>query len=252
MPDYLQLSVHVNASPETVYRFLSEPELFKKWMGPGARLTAETVSVRYPTGESAMGTIRESIPNEKIVFGWGYSGGNHGLNPDSTKVTIQLEAVAGGTKVTLTHTGLSKAQQTEHSKGWTHYLAQLTSSAADLGFALALPIAVKKYIQAWNEADVEVRSALLDACWEPDGVFRDSMGSADGRAHLLQYIGGAQQFVPAFQLELAGVPEQCHGYYRYPWLIRMPDGAVMGRGTNFGQISVTGRFTSAIGFWDKP
>ena len=77
------------------------------------------------------------------------------------------------------------------------------------------------------------------------------MGVADGRIGLLHYITNAQKFVPGFQLELAGAPEQCHGYYRFQWLIRMPDGNVMGRGTNFGRLSSGGRFASAIGFWDK-
>jgi len=55
-----------------------------------------------------------------------------------------------------------------------------------------------------------------------------------------------------FLFGLAGTPEQSRGYYRFPWLIRMPDGNVMGRGTNFGQLSAAGRFASAVGFWDKP
>ena len=38
MSDTLELSIHISASPETVWRFLSEPDLFKQWMGPGAEL----------------------------------------------------------------------------------------------------------------------------------------------------------------------------------------------------------------------
>ena len=68
---------------------------------------------------------------------------------------------------------------------------------------------------------------------------------------LPHYITNAQKFVPGFAIELAGTPEQCHGYYRFPWLIRLPDGSEMGRGTNFGQLAGTGRFLSAIDFWDK-
>ncbi len=68
---------------------------------------------------------------------------------------------------------------------------------------------------------------------------------------LLLYIPNARKVVPGFLLELAGTSEQCHGYYRFLWLILMPEGNVMGRGTNFGQLSGTGRFLSAIGFWDK-
>jgi len=245
MSDPLELSIHINAKPETVFRFLSDPELFKQWMGPGAMIDATQVAVQYPNGQTARGTLFESTPNERIVFGWGYDA------PDTTKVTIQLTPTASGTKVTLTHAGLDESQKPGHSDGWTHYLGQLAASASNIGYAEALPAAVENYIKAWNESDVAVRAVQLDACWEEEAAFRDSMGVAEGRLALLHYITRAQKFVPGYQLELAGTPEQCHGYYRFPWLIRLPDGNVMGRGTNFGQLSGGGRFASAVGFWDK-
>ncbi|MFN0102406.1 MAG: SRPBCC domain-containing protein [Bryobacteraceae bacterium] len=251
MSDTLELSIHVNAKPETVFRFLSDPELFKQWMGPGALLHTTGVTVHYPTGEIARGTLRESVPNERIVFGWGYDENTHGLAPDSTTVTIQLTATPTGTTVTLMHAGIDETRQAEHAKGWTYYLGQLGSAAANHGFAAALPAAVENYIKAWKETDLTARAAQLDACWEESAAFRDSMGVAEGRTALLHYISNAQKFVPGFQLELAGPPEQCHGYYRFPWLIRTPDGNVMSRGTNFGQLSSSGRFASAVGFWDK-
>lgn len=251
MSDQLELSIHINAKPETVFRFLSDPELFKQWMGPGAMLGTESVAVHYPTGETARGTLHESTPNERIVFGWGYADGAYGLLPDATTVTIQLIPTPSGTTVTLTHSGLTAAQQSEHAQGWTHYLGQLSGAAANLGFAAALPAAVENYINAWNETDVAARTVQLEACWEHDASFRDSMGVANGRIQLLHYISNAQKFVPGFALELAGKPEQCYGYYRFSWLIRVPDGNVMGRGTNFGQLSGGGRLASAVGFWDK-
>lgn len=78
------------------------------------------------------------------------------------------------------------------------------------------------------------------------------MGAVDGRAALFSYIGNARRHVPGFHRELAAPPEHCHGHYRFAWLIRMPDGNIMGRGTNFGQLGPPSRFASAIGFWDKP
>ena len=245
MSGSLELSIHINAKPETVFRFLSDPELFKQWMGPGALIDSTQVSVQYPSGQMARGTLMESKPNERIVFGWGYDA------PDTSTVTIQLTPTATGTTVTLTHAGLDESQKAGHAEGWTHYLSQLSGVAANVGFAAALPAAVENYIKAWNETDISARAAQLDACWEDDAAFRDSMGVAEGRLALLHYITRAQKFVPGFQLELAGTPEQCHGYYRFPWVIRMPDGSVMGRGTNFGQLSGGGRFASAVGFWDK-
>lgn len=198
MSDILELSIHINAKPETVFRFLSDPELFKQWMGPGAVLDANSVAVDYPTGQTARGTLRESTPNERIVFGWGYDA------PDTTTATIQLTPTAAGTTVTLTHAGLTETQRSEHAQGWTHYLSQLASGAVNLGFAAALPTAVENYIKAWNERDISARAGQPDACWEDGAAFRDPMGVADGRIGLLHYITNAQKFVPGFQLELGG------------------------------------------------
>src|SRR5262245_58861668 len=142
MSDELELSIDIAAKPETVFRFLSEPELFKQWMGPGANLSATEVTVHYPKGGAARGTVRESVPNQRVVFGWGYDGGTHGLPPDSTTITISLEATPHGTRVTLRHAGLDAAQQKEHRIGWTHYLGQLLAGAQNLGYAEALPAAV--------------------------------------------------------------------------------------------------------------
>lgn len=247
----MELTIDIAAKPETVFRFLSDPELFKQWMGPGALLSETEVAVHYPDGGAARGRLRESVPNERIVFGWGYDMGTHGLPPDSTTVTISLAPTATGTRVTLRHDGTDQAQAAEHKKGWLHYLGQLSAGASNIGFAEALGGAVDGYIEAWNETDFAKREAILARCWDEAGIFRDSMGSADGRVQLNYYIGGAQQFVPGFKLELDGAPEQHHGYYRFSWAIRMPDGNVMGRGTNFGQISGAGLLMSAIGFWNK-
>jgi uncharacterized protein YndB with AHSA1/START domain len=252
MADDLTLSIDIAAAPETVFRFLSDPQLFQQWMGPGAHLSASGVEVHYPGGNVARGTLRESVPNRRIVFGWGYDQHTHGIGPDATTVTIELEPTPEGTRVTLRHAGLDAAGQNEHRKGWTHYLAQLAGSAANLLFAERLPAAVARYVEAWNHPDFAARAALLATCWSEAAIFRDPMGAADGREGLNHYIAGAQQFAPGYRLVMEGAPEQCHGYYRFAWSIHLPDGGVMGRGTNFGQINPQGELVSCIGFWDSP
>ncbi len=253
MPDdsRLELSIQIAAKPATVFRFLSDPKLFQQWMGTGAILGARDLTVQYPGGDIARGTIREAVPDKRLAFGWGYEQGTHGLLPDSTLVTIDLEATAdGGTLVRLTHSNLNQAQQAEHAKGWNYYLSQLGTHAASIGIAEKVPEVVAAYCQAWNETDPGRRKELLDRCWESDGAFRDQMGAADSAEALSAYIGGAHQFVPGFQLESSGRHDLVHGYVRFPWLIRLPDGKVMSRGTNFGQLSANGKFRFVTGFWD--
>lgn len=226
MPAPLVLTIAIDAAPEVIFRFLSTRALVQKWMGPAAANCAP----------------RESTGGERAVFDW------TATNPPTT-VTISL---LPGPTVELRHEGLDEAQQAELTPGWNFCLSQLKKTAINVTYVEALPTAVSNYILAWNEKDPAVRAGQLEACWEEDAAFQDAMGSAEGRTALLQYITSAQQFVPGFLLELAGPPENCNSYYRFPWLIRMPDGNIMGRGTNFGQLSPNGRFQSAIGFWEKP
>ena len=245
----LELSIHIAAKPATVYRFLSDPKLFTQWMGTGAVLDADSLRVEYPNGHAAVGTIREAVADRRIVFGWGYENNAHGLAPDSTTVTIELTATpGGGTDVRLTHAGLDAGQQQEHSQGWMYYLSQLASAAAAIGAKEGLPDKVAAYCAAWNETDAAKRRELLASCWEPTAAFRDAMGSADGLDALDQYIANAHKLLPGFRLEAAGPADLVHGYVRFPWVIRLPDGSATMRGSNFGQLSPEGKFQFLTGF----
>ena len=224
----LEMSIDIAAKPSTVYRFLSEPKLFQQW---------------FPGGEAARGAIREAVPDQRIAFS---------LGSDSV-VTIELVGTAdNGTNVKLSHEGLDAQQQAEHSKGWTYHLSQLARHAGSLDAAEGLPLMIDAYCFAWNETSAPARREMLARCWEPDAAFRDGMGTADGLDALDRYIGKAQQFLPGFRLEAAGKPDLVHGYVRFPWVIRTPDGSVMMRGTNFGQLSAGGKFRFITGFGDAP
>jgi uncharacterized protein YndB with AHSA1/START domain len=250
-PNSLETSIQIAAKPSTVFRFLSDPKLFQEWMGTGAVLGQTDLTVSYPGGEVAKGTIREVIPDQKLVFGWGYVSSKHGLAPDSTTVTIELIPTSdGGTLVKLTHENLDQAQQSEHSKGWTYYLHQLSSQAETVAVAAVLPSTIATYCDAWNETIADRRRELLLQCWEPDAAFRDAMGSAETLQALDGYIAGAHQFLPGFRLEAAGPHDFVRGFVRFPWIIRLPNGNVMSRGTNFGRVSATGKFQFVTGFWD--
>jgi uncharacterized protein YndB with AHSA1/START domain len=247
----LELSIQIAAKPSTVFRFLSDPKLFQQWMGPGAVLSPTEVTVGYPGGEVASGSIRESIQDQKLVFGWGYLNNSHGLAPNSSTVTIELIPTPdGGTLVRLTHSNLDQTQQSEHSKGWNYYLQQLAAHAASTAIAEILPQMIATYCDAWNEVKADRRLELLTKCWEPEASFSDAMGAAENMHALDAYIGGAHQFLPGFRLEAAGPHDLVRGFVRFPWVIRLPDGNVMSRGTNFGRVSSTGKFQFVTGFWD--
>jgi hypothetical protein len=216
-------------------------------MGPGALLDATGITLRYPNGHVARGTIRERIENRRVVFGYGYENGENGLPVDASTVTIDLEPIPGGTLLVFRHEGLDEPQSRAHRMGWNHYLAQLASAGAEAGIRPILREAIARYMEAWNGS---APLAALEACWTEDGVYRDRMSVAAGRAALAGHIAMAQRYMPGVKLELAGEPDQVLGHVRFSWRIRQADGESAGEGQCFGRLRPSGHFTELTGFWN--
>jgi uncharacterized protein YndB with AHSA1/START domain len=130
--DVLQREIHIEASPATVFAFLTEPEKMLTWMGiecvfeprPGGAYRCNV------TGESiAAGEVIEIVPHSRVVYSWGWEGGEE-LPPGASRVEITLEEAGGGTRLTLRHSGLSAHLAERHGEGWDHYYARLAIAAA--------------------------------------------------------------------------------------------------------------------------
>jgi uncharacterized protein YndB with AHSA1/START domain len=249
----IEIEVKIAARRRTVYQFLCEPERFRQWIGDAdvAPAPGGELAVRYPNGDVARGKFVELVPDQRIVFTWGYDNAANGLPPGSTTVTIELRDIDSGTLLTLRHEGIPSAPAREnHLQGWKHYTSRLDNLAVAAQAAMGLKDAIDAYFAAWNEADDERRLALLDRSWDLNGTFCDSMGSVEGRAALSTYIGNALRYAPAAKLEAAGAPQQIRNHVRFDWKIVM-DGNAFASGTNFGRINVEGHFDSMVGFWNQ-
>ena len=66
--------MRVTARPETIFRFFSDPDRVRQWMGDAAigHSIGEAVRVVYPNGNVASGVVEEIVPDQRIVFTWGY------------------------------------------------------------------------------------------------------------------------------------------------------------------------------------
>jgi uncharacterized protein YndB with AHSA1/START domain len=84
-----------------------------------------------PDGAIARGQFVELVPDERVVFTWGWVD-HPAVPPGSSTVEIEIEAEGGGTRVTLTHRDLPHDEIETHSAGWNHYLARLAAVAAGL------------------------------------------------------------------------------------------------------------------------
>lgn len=131
MTDPIVVEKRIEAPPEIVYRYLTESDRWLRWQGVGAEIEANPgglFAMSMPNGQSARGEFVELVPNQRVVFTWGWIG-HPGIPPGSTVVEIDLIADEGGTLLTLTHKDLPPDEIDIHLQGWQHYVPRLAEVA---------------------------------------------------------------------------------------------------------------------------
>lgn len=256
-------SVTIDADPDIVWRFLSEPERFASWIGayagaaplPGTQVDPRVggkIRVQYPgDGMFAAGEFVEVEAPRRIVMTWGYEHRSHGIGPGESRIEITLTPTEAGTRVDLRHSGLPDEEAVRGAcGGWTHYLTMMARGAAAAQYAPHLAGAADAYFRAWSEADDAKRRALLEACCEADVTMRGAFVMTDGIDALSRHIAGALMHMPNMRLTAAGEPQQLHGHARFAWSVNGPDGKVMMRGENVARLSRAGKFREVVSFGD--
>jgi len=141
-PDTIRLERHLDAQPETVWKWLADPELRLQWFAGGTkaeqpgpfdlqfdhdRLSADPVPypepyAKYKGAVSHLQILRIDPPR-LLEFNWG--GGKEGI------VTIELAAAGAGTHLVLTHRGISgPGPMADFGGGWTSHLDVLATKLA--------------------------------------------------------------------------------------------------------------------------
>jgi uncharacterized protein YndB with AHSA1/START domain len=130
----VEREIRIDAEPESVFAFFTDPEKMVQWIGVGATLDPR------PGGVFRLNTIADYFfegeyvavePHRRVVFTWGY--GNfpedpNPLPPRSSTVEVELVPDGKATIVRLTHrvpAGLADF----HAMGWEHYLGRLAIAA---------------------------------------------------------------------------------------------------------------------------
>jgi uncharacterized protein YndB with AHSA1/START domain len=132
----VEREIRVEAEPETVFRFFTDPEKMVRWMGARAMLDPRpggVFSFNNMADLSIEGKFVAVEPYSRIVFTWGYGyfpdDQTNPLPPGSSTVEVQFVPDGEATIVHLTHripTDLADF----HALGWEHYLARLMVAAA--------------------------------------------------------------------------------------------------------------------------
>ena len=127
-------SVFVDARPDRVYEYFTDPEAIVRWIGDYALLEPEPngrfeLDIR---GTPVRGGYLELEPPHRLLLSWGYAGSEK-LPPAASTVEIHLTADGGGTRVDVVHRDLPDEQTPAHQIGWQHYLARLPLTIATGG-----------------------------------------------------------------------------------------------------------------------
>ena len=124
--------IRIEAPPEAVFPFLTDPEKIVRWKGVEAAVEAVPGGVYRVnvTGRNyAVGEYAEIDPPRRVVFTWGWEGDEQ-LPPGSSTVTIELIPDGDETIVRLTHSGLPEGADAAQLEGWKHFLPRLATVAA--------------------------------------------------------------------------------------------------------------------------
>jgi uncharacterized protein YndB with AHSA1/START domain len=126
--------IEIDAPPEVVFAYLTDPAKMVQWLGLGAELEPRPGGIFRvdPNGHDVLrGTFVEVVPYSRVVFTWGYEDPSHRVPAGSTLVTIELTPQGAGTRLRLVHSDLPEGPARDgHDQGWTHYLARLAVAAA--------------------------------------------------------------------------------------------------------------------------
>jgi uncharacterized protein YndB with AHSA1/START domain len=126
----VEREVRIEAQPETVFPFFTDPEKMVRWMGVGATLDPRpggVFSLNVMADIFLEGEFLEVVPNTRVVFTWGYPDFPGAANPiprGSSTVEVALVPDGEATIVRLTHR-LPAAQHDFHLFGWGNYLSRL-------------------------------------------------------------------------------------------------------------------------------
>jgi len=129
--DVVEVETRVKATPETLWAFLTEPEMMTRWKGQKAELDPRpggVYRVEISDQVKAVGEFVELEPYSRVLITFGWEG--HVVSPGSTRVEITLEPDGDETIVRLRHMDLPADETEIHADGWQHYLARLSKAGA--------------------------------------------------------------------------------------------------------------------------
>ena len=124
-------SIHIEASPEVVFEYWTNPNLLVRWMGHRAELDPRpggAFVVHFGEERCMEGRYITLDPPHRLVLAWGRRG-SRTLPESSTRLEVRFTPEDGGTRVDIVHWALPDVERRQHELGWHHYLARMQELA---------------------------------------------------------------------------------------------------------------------------
>jgi uncharacterized protein YndB with AHSA1/START domain len=124
--------VFVEAPPDRVYEYFTQPAAIVRWIGEYALLEPRPdgrfhLDVR---GTAVRGRYLELEPPHRLVISWGHVGSEE-LPPGASTIEVRLIDEGTGTRVELVHRDLPDRLTRGYRGGWKHYFARLQFAAVN-------------------------------------------------------------------------------------------------------------------------
>jgi uncharacterized protein YndB with AHSA1/START domain len=125
----LEKELFINASPERVFRALTEPADLERWFVQKAEVDLRqggAIRLEWAPDAVENGSILVLDPPHRLSYRW------EALEPSPTTITFELTAENDGTRLRLFHTGIGQGEDWDRyysavSPGWNAHLANLTA-----------------------------------------------------------------------------------------------------------------------------
>jgi uncharacterized protein YndB with AHSA1/START domain len=128
----VELELRIEASPRTVYSFLTHADKLTQWMGEKAEFDLRprgAIRLDYGGGHVMRGEFLELVPDERVVISWGWES-DATPPPGQSRVTFTLTPDGEATLLKLVHEELTEEEAKTHAEGWDYFLPRLAAAAA--------------------------------------------------------------------------------------------------------------------------
>ncbi len=128
----LTREIEIEATPETVFLYLTDASKMKEWFAEIVEAEARPGGVFHigtNDGIHCRGEYVEVVPHEKVVFTWG---GVENIEPGSSTVEIKLQPKGKGTHLVLRHYNVTqKPAADSFGEGWKMHALPLLQAICE-------------------------------------------------------------------------------------------------------------------------